>query len=46
MMTRLIGALLVPLALLFVGSSRFDILDLRDLQFDLTWDDIAEELYR
>lgn len=44
MLTRLMGPLLVPVALLFFGASRFEVLDLRDLQFDLTWEDITEEL--
>lgn len=44
MLTRLIWALLVPFALLFLGSPRFEVLDLRDLQFELTWDDITEDL--
>jgi len=44
MLMRLIWALLVPFALLFFGSPRFEVPDLRELQFELTWDEIAEEL--
>lgn len=44
MLTRLIGAVLLPIALLFLGSSRFDILELSELQFELTWEEVEEDL--
>ena len=44
MLTRLIGAVLLPVVLLFLGSFRFAILDLSELQFELTWEEVEEEL--
>lgn len=46
MLSRLMGALLMPLALLFLRTSRPSLLDLTDLHVELTWEEITEELCR